>query len=168
MKQVVINNFSLPLLPYLADTNSTSMESIFKVKITVQTTVVASIEKAWEIWNTPEHITKWNSASDDWHTPKAENDLKVGGNFSYRMEARDGSFGFDFSGTYDQVKLMEAISYTLGDGRKVEVYFVDKGGETEVTEVFEAEDVNTIEMQRFGWQAILDNYKKYVEASVVL
>ncbi len=143
------------------------MESTFKVKITVQATVLANIKMAWELWNTPEHITRWNSASNDWHTPKAENDLKEGGSFSYRMEARDGSLGFDFSGTYDEVKPKEFISYTLGDGRKVEVYFIDKGGETEVTEVFEVEDVNTIEMQRFGWQSILDNYKKYVEASIV-
>ncbi|HVG14488.1 MAG TPA: SRPBCC family protein [Chitinophagaceae bacterium] len=141
------------------------MESTFKTKISVQATIPATIEKTWNLWNSPEHIIKWNHASDEWHTPKAENDLREGGNFMYRMEARDGSFGFDFGGTYDKVKPMEAISYTLGDGRKVEVLFTGKGEATEVTEVFEAEEVNEIEMQRFGWQAILDNFKKYAEAS---
>lgn len=142
------------------------MQSALKPKISVHTTVNANIEKTWNLWNTPEHITKWNSASPDWHTPKAENDLREGGNFSYRMEAKDGSFGFDFGGIYDQVKSNEKICYTLGDGRKVEVSFIDKNGTTEITEIFEAEDVNPIELQRSGWQAILDNFKKYAESSI--
>jgi uncharacterized protein YndB with AHSA1/START domain len=133
------------------------------VKITVKTTVHAPVEKVWEYWTEPEHITKWNNASDDWHTPIAENDLTVGGKFHTRMEAKDGSFGFDFGGIYDEVKLNEIISYTLGDGRNVTITFKGQGDETEVIETFDAETTNSIEMQQAGWQAILDNFKKYVE-----
>ena len=107
---------------------------------------------------------KWNAASEDWHTTRAENDLRAGGVFSSRMEARDGSAGFDFGGTYDEVKQYELISYTLGDGRKVSVNFAAEGEETLVTEIFEAEMQNPADMQRDGWQAILDHFKKYVEA----
>ena len=142
------------------------MESVSNRKISVQTTINANIDKTWNGWNSPEHITRWNSASPDWHTPKAENDLREGGNFSYRMEAKDGSFGFDFAGIYDQVKPKQFISYTLGDDRRVEISFTDKGGQTEVTEIFEAEEENPIALQRTGWQAILDNFKKYVESSI--
>ena len=117
----------------------------------------------WEYWSKPEHITKWNSASDDWHTPRAENDLRVGGKFTARMEAKDGSFGFDFGGIYDAVRENEYIEYTLGDGRKVKVHFKDQGDSTKVTESFDAESTNSVELQRGGWQAILDNFKKYVE-----
>jgi uncharacterized protein YndB with AHSA1/START domain len=133
------------------------------VKITVKTTVNAPVEKAWEYWTEPEHITKWNNASDDWHTPLAENDLSVGGKFLTRMEAKDGSFGFDFGGIYDEVKLNEVIAYTLEDGRKVGITFKDQGNETEVIETFDAETSNSIEMQQTGWQAILNNFKKYIE-----
>jgi uncharacterized protein YndB with AHSA1/START domain len=136
------------------------------VKITVKTTVHAPVEKVWEYWTEPEHITKWNNASDDWHTPLAENDLTVGGKFLTRMEAKDGSFGFDFAGVYDEVKLNEVIAYTLGDGRKVNITFKGQGNETEVIETFDAETTNPIEMQQAGWQAILDNFKKYVERSL--
>jgi uncharacterized protein YndB with AHSA1/START domain len=132
--------------------------------ITVENTVKAPIEKVWQCWILPEHITKWNNASDDWHTPFAENDLRVGGKFVSRMEAKDGSFGFDFGGVYDEVKNNELIASTLGDGRKVKVVFSAKGNETRVVETFEAENTNPIEMQRGGWQAILDNFKKYVES----
>ncbi|MBC8059823.1 MAG: SRPBCC family protein [Clostridiaceae bacterium] len=139
------------------------MKTSSNSKITVETTVKIPIEKAWEYWTEPEHITKWNNASDDWHTPFSENDLKVGGKFLSRMEAKDGSFGFDFSGIYDNVKLNEVISYTLGDGRKVLVNFKVNEGETNIIEIFEAETTNSNEIQQSGWQAILDNFKKYAE-----
>lgn len=132
--------------------------------ITVKATVNVPVAKAWESWNKPEHITKWAAASDDWHAPKAENDLRTGGVFSTRMEAKDGSFGFDFGGTYTNVKEHEVIAYTMGDGRTVEVTFKDNGNSTDIVETFDAESQNPIEMQQQGWQAILDNYKKYTEA----
>lgn len=131
--------------------------------ITVENTVNAPVKKVWKLWTTPEHITKWNNASDDWHTPFAENDLRAGGKFLARMEARDGSFGFDFEGIYDEVKTNELIAYTLGDGRKVKITFSPSGAETKVVETFDAENTHSIEMQRGGWQAILDNFKKYAE-----
>ncbi|MEH7484781.1 SRPBCC family protein [Neobacillus drentensis] len=132
-------------------------------KITVKATVHAPVEKVWEYWTEPKHITKWNNASEDWHTPIAENDLTVGGKFLTRMEAKDGSFGFDFGGIYDEVKLNEVISYTMGDGRKVNITFNGQGNETQVIETFDAETTNPIEMQQAGWQSILDNFKKYSE-----
>ena len=141
------------------------METANKTNITVQNIVNAPVEKVWKLWTGPEHITKWNNASDDWHSPSAENDLRAGGKFLARMEARDGSFGFDFWGVYDQVKANELIEYTLGDGRKVVIHFTGDGNTTKVVETFEAEGANPIEMQRGGWQAILDNFKKYVEAN---
>ena len=122
-----------------------------KQAITIKTTVSAPVETVWKYWTEPEHIKKWNNASEDWHTTTAENDLRVGGVFLSRMEAKDGSFGFDFSGIYDEIKLYDSIAYTLGDER------------TEVTETFEAESDNSIEMQQAGWQAILDNFKRYAE-----
>lgn len=131
--------------------------------ITVTTTVHAPVEKAWEYWTTPAHIMKWNTASDDWHTTKSENDLRKGGSFSSRMEAKDGSFGFDFGGTYDEVKPNEHIAFTMGDGRKVKVDFKPTGNQTEIVESFDPESQNPEEMQRAGWQAIMDNFKKYVE-----
>jgi len=134
-------------------------------KITVQSTINAPVEKVWNFWSSPEHITQWCAASDDWHAPKAENDLTVGGKFSTRMEAKDGSFGFDFGGVYDEVKKNELIEYTLGDGRKVVVTFSGSGNETKVVETFDAESTHSIEMQQGGWQAILDNFKKYTEAN---
>jgi uncharacterized protein YndB with AHSA1/START domain len=134
-------------------------------KITVETTIQAPVEKVWKYWTEPTHITKWNSASEDWHTPIAENDLRVGGKFHSRMEAKDGSFGFDFGGIYDEVNLHEVIAYTLGDGRQVKITFKGLENGTEVTETFDAEGINPVEMQEAGWQAILDNFKKYVENS---
>lgn len=139
------------------------METGSNVKVTVKTTVHAPVEKVWKYWTEPNHITKWNNASEDWHTPVAENDLRPGGKFLSRMEAKDGSFGFDFGGIYDEVKLLEFISYTLGDGRRVEISFVGKENVTDVIETFDAETMNSIEMQQAGWQAILDNFKKYAE-----
>ncbi len=135
-----------------------------KVKITVQVTVKAMMDKAWKVWTTPADIIQWNAASDDWHTTKAENDLKVGGKFSYRMEAKDGSFGFDFGGTYDDIKTNELIAYTMDDGRTSIITFEPTGNETSIVQTFEAETENTIELQQFGWQAIMNNFKKYSES----
>lgn len=133
--------------------------------ITIETTVNAPIEKVWTFWNAPEHITKWAFASNEWHCPFAENDLQVGGKFTTRMEAKDGSFGFDFGGIYDEVKTNELISYSLGDGRKVKIIFISQGNATKVIETFDPESQNPIEMQKGGWQAILDNFKKHAEMS---
>ncbi|MCO4292531.1 SRPBCC family protein [Solitalea sp. MAHUQ-68] len=134
-----------------------------RTKVTVETIVNAPVEKVWQYWIGPEHITKWNSASDDWHTPHAENDVRIGGKFLARMEAKDGSMGFDFGGVYDDVKENELIVYSLGDGRQVEVKFAGSGNETHVTEIFDAETENPVELQKSGWQAILNNFKKYTE-----
>ena len=134
-----------------------------KTSITVEATVKAPVEKVWKCWTTPEDIKKWNNASADWHTTKAENDLRVGGKFSSRMEAKDGSFGFDFGGVYDEVSKNKIIAYTIGDGRKVKINFTSLGNETKVVETFDAENENPIEMQRGGWQSILDNFKRYTE-----
>ncbi len=135
-----------------------------KPTIKVEATVNAPVEKVWKLWTNPEHVTQWNHASDDWHSPRAENDLRPGGNFLYRMEAKDGSFGFDFTGTYDEVIPNEYIEYTLGDGRKVKTDFRAVEGTTKIVVVFEAEQTHTEEMQRQGWQAIIDNFKKYAES----
>ncbi len=132
-------------------------------KISVETIVQIPVEKVWNYWTEPNHITKWNSASDDWHTTYAENDLRVGGKFLSRMEAKDGSFGFDFGGIYDEVVLHEVIAYTLGDGRKVEITFKGQESKTDVIVTFDAETENPIEVQQQGWQAILDHFKKYAE-----
>jgi len=134
-------------------------------KVTVESTINAPVEKVWKYWSAPEHITKWCSASEDWHVPKAENDLTTGGKFSTRMEAKDGSFGFDFGGVYDEVKTNELIEYTLGDGRKVIVQFTSNGNETKVVETFDAENEHPVDFQKSGWQAILDNFKKYTEGN---
>ena len=137
-----------------------------KQKITIKTIINAPVEKVWTYWTEPEHIKKWNNASLDWHTTKAENDLRVGGKFTSRMEAKDGSFGFDFYGIYDEVKVYDFIYYTLGDERKVSITFVRSQDKTEITEEFEAENENSIEMQKMGWQAILDNFKRYTEENI--
>lgn len=136
-----------------------------KIQITIETTVNAPVEKVWEYWNSPEHITQWCSATPEWHTPRATNDLRTGGSFSSRMEAKDGSMGFDFGGVYDEVKTNSLIAYTMGDGRKVLIVFSSNGHSTTVTETFEAEDMNPLAMQRGGWQNILDNFKKYTESN---
>jgi uncharacterized protein YndB with AHSA1/START domain len=141
------------------------MSTTGKTAITVSNTINAPVEKVWAYWTGPEHITQWNNASDDWHSPSAKNDLRAGGQFSVRMEAKDGSFGFDFGGVYDEVKTNELIAYTLGDGRKVNINFTSQGNSTKVVETFEAETENPIELQRGGWQSILDNFKKYAEAN---
>lgn len=134
-----------------------------KTFLTIEASVQAPIETVWKSWTSPADIMKWNSASDDWHTTKSENDLRVGGTFLSRMEAKDGSFGFDFGGTYTNIKNHELIEYTLGDGRTVSVEFTPSNDSTNIVSVFEAETENPIEMQQGGWQAILDNFKKYTE-----
>jgi uncharacterized protein YndB with AHSA1/START domain len=132
-------------------------------KITIETTVNADSKKVWDYWTKPEHITKWNFASDDWHCPTAENDLRAGGKMKSRMEAKDGSFGFDFEAIYDEVTDQKKIAYTLGDGRKVITDFENENDKTKITTVFDAENQNPVEMQKGGWQAILNNFKKYTE-----
>jgi len=139
------------------------METGSNSKISVETIVNRPIDIVWKYWTEPQHITKWNNASDDWYTPFSENDLIVGGRFISRMEAKDGSFGFDFSGIYDEVKHCDVLSYILDDGRKVKITFIDQQNETKIIEIFEAEKTNSIELQQKGWQAILDNFKKYTE-----
>ncbi|MCI3926256.1 SRPBCC family protein [Paenibacillus sp. TRM 82003] len=134
-------------------------------KITVQAVIQAPAERVWTYWTEPEHITKWNQASETWHAPRAENDLRAGGKFLTRMEAKDGSMGFDFIGTYDVVKPYERIAYTMEDGRTVDITFMNQGDETKVVEVFDAENTHSVDMQQAGWQAILDNFKKYTEES---
>ena len=141
------------------------MTTAEKTNVTVQATVNAPAEKVWKTWTSPEHITKWNNASPDWHTPHAENDLRVGGKFLSRMEAKDGSMGFDFGGTYDAVKPNEHIAYTMGDGRKAKINFKAQGNSTHLDVTFEAENENPVEMQRGGWQAILDSFKRYTESN---
>jgi predicted 3-demethylubiquinone-9 3-methyltransferase (glyoxalase superfamily)/uncharacterized protein YndB with AHSA1/START domain len=136
-----------------------------KAVINVEAIVQAPIGKVWELWTKPTHIMQWNNASPDWHTPRAENDLRTGGSFSSRMEAKDGSFGFDFGGVYDQVIENQRIDYTMDDGRKVWVHFTEVDGATHVLESFEAESENPAELQRQGWQAILDNFRQYVESN---
>jgi uncharacterized protein YndB with AHSA1/START domain len=141
------------------------MNSNQKNTITVNAIINVPVEKAWQYWTTPDHIIKWNNANDEWHTPHAENDLRVGGKFLARMEAKDGSMGFDFEGIYDAVKPHELIQYSLADGRVVKVEFKSNGSYTEIIETFDPENMNSHELQRMGWQAILDNFKKYTEAS---
>lgn len=133
------------------------------MKITVRTNIEAPLEMVWKCFTTPEDIVNWNTASPDWHTVKAENDLQIGGKFNYRMEAKDGSFGFDFWGTYAEIIPNERLTSTLGDGRSMEVLFLSNGNTTEVIETFETENENPVELQRGGWQAILDNLKKYID-----
>lgn len=134
-----------------------------KPQITVRATVQAPIEKVWNCWNGPEHITKWNQASPDWHTPKASNDLRVGGKLIATMAAKDGSMSFDFEGIYDKVVPNQLIEYTIADGRKVSIQFHANKNETTVIETFEAEGTNSLELQQSGWQAIMDSFKQYVE-----
>ncbi len=141
------------------------MSTLEKTMITVATTIKAPVEKVWIYFTDPRHIVHWSYASDDWHTSWAENELKTGGRFTSRMEARDGSSGFDFGGVYKSVILLKQIRYTMDDGRNVQVSFDSEGNETRVTETFETEHENPPEFQQKGWQAILDNFKKYVEKS---
>lgn len=132
-------------------------------KITVACGVEASLEAVWEAWVSPEHIVHWNAASEDWHTPTATNDLRRGGRFLYRMEARDGSMGFDFGGEYLTVEHLSQIHSRLDDGRSVRVTFRVNGAVVEIEEVFEADPEHPLELHRAGWQNILDRFKRYVE-----
>jgi predicted 3-demethylubiquinone-9 3-methyltransferase (glyoxalase superfamily)/uncharacterized protein YndB with AHSA1/START domain len=131
--------------------------------ITVEATINAPIEKVWASWTEPQHITQWNHASDDWHCPKASNDLQVGGTLLATMAAKDGSFGFDFEGIYKVVEPLQRLEYALGDGRVVKVVFSQTGDQTHVVEEFEAETIHLVDMQQAGWQAILNNFKKHTE-----
>jgi uncharacterized protein YndB with AHSA1/START domain len=136
------------------------------IKITVSAIVKQPVARVWVLWTNPFHIIHWNYASADWHTTYAETDLKKGGKFLSRMEAKDGSFGFDFSGEYTKVELNKCIKYTLDDERVVEILFRSKGNDTIVTETFEAEQENSVELQKTGWQSILDNFKNYAETTI--
>jgi len=139
------------------------METSTKTNITIEATIKASVEKVWQNWTSTNAITKWNTASPEWHTTKAEHELKPGGKFSYRMEAKDGSFGFDFSGIFDVVKPNEYLESTIEDGRKVKTTLTRKGDETHLSQTFEAEDTHPVDFQREGWQNILNNFRNYVE-----
>ena len=134
-----------------------------KQKITVQTAINAPVEKVWQYWTDPGHITKWNFASQDWHCPVASNDLRKNGKISLRMEAKDGSAGFDFEGVYSRVEKNKELTYLMADGREVSVLFFPSEGTTIVKETFEAENIYPAEKQKEGWQAILDNFKTHVE-----
>ena len=133
------------------------------MKITIETRVKADLKIVWDAWNNPEDIKRWNAASDDWHTPQSAVDLREGGKFSARMEAKDGSMGFDFEGTYTRIVLRKIIEYKLGDDREVKVEFTEAADGVLVKETFDAESQNSPEMQRQGWQAILDNFARHVE-----
>lgn len=134
-------------------------------KITVEGTANVSVAEVWKAWNTPEDIMQWNTADPaTWHSPSSENDLRVGGTFKHRMEAKDGSFGFDFGGVYDKVELHKEISYTLGDGRQATTIFTEQDGNTHIATTFDPESQNDPEFQKQGWQAILNNFIKYVES----
>ena len=133
------------------------------MKITVQTAVNAALNRVWEAWNNPEDIKRWNAASEDWHTPSASVDLREGGKFRARMEAKDGSEGFDFEATYTRIAPRQLIEYRMSDGREVKVEFSEEPGRVLVRETFDAESENPQELQRQGWQAILDNFARHVE-----
>lgn len=135
-----------------------------KPTITIETIVNAPISVAWKVWVSPEFIVQWNFANDEWCCPSAVNDLRPQGKFSWRMAAKDGSFAFDYSGQYTQIEAHKQIQKRLDDGRMVDISFEEKDDQTTVTETFEVEDVNSIDLQRDGWQAILNNYKKRVES----
>lgn len=141
------------------------MESKRETAIKVQVSVQAPVEEVWKLWTTPEDIVNWNNASDDWHTISAVNDLHAGGKFDYRMEAKDGSFGFDFRGTYDNIITNNLIEYTLADGRHVKIEIKSSGNVTEIVETFDAENIHPVEIQQTGWQSILNNFKSYVETT---
>jgi uncharacterized protein YndB with AHSA1/START domain len=133
------------------------------MKITIETVVDAPLGTVWDAWNNPNDIMRWNSASEDWHCPSSSVDLREGGRFSSRMEARDGSAGFDFEGEYTRVVPREAIHYRMGDGREVSVRFSQREKGVHVSETFDADSEHSSEMQRAGWQAILDNFRRHVE-----
>ena len=133
-------------------------------KITIEALIAAEPRRVWECWTRPEHITGWNFAIDTWQCPRASNELRVGGKYSARMEAKDGSFGFDFEAIYDEIVDQKKLTYTMTDGRKATTQFERMGDQTQVTTTFDAESQNPVEMQREGWQSILNNFKRYVES----
>jgi len=139
-------------------------EGTARTTITVSAEVNAPVEKVWNCWTNPGHITRWNQASDDWHCPRAENDLRPGGKFSAIMAAKDGSYSFVFGGVHDEVVKHRLIASTMDDGRKMRVLLSEKNGKTVVNEGFETENENSLELQRMGWQAILNNFKSYTES----
>lgn len=133
-------------------------------KITIEAHIQKPITLVWESYTQPKHIVNWNFASDDWQCPRAENDLKVGGRYKARMEAKDGSFGFDFEATYIEIIPEKIIKYKLDDNREVEIHFTSLTNGTMVQTIFDAESENPIEMQKQGWQAILNNFKRHTES----
>jgi len=133
-------------------------------KITIQATISANRNKTWEYYTHPKHIIHWNFASDDWQCPSASNDMRVGGMYKARMEAKDGSFGFDFEAVYTKVIEGESFAYVLADNRVINVSFTDLENKTEIVIIFDAETENSEELQRNGWQAILNNFKSYTES----
>jgi len=133
-------------------------------KVSIEAEIKKDIKDVWNIYNSPEHIVHWNFASPDWHCPKSEVDLRVGGKFSSRMEAKDGSFGFDFEAIYDEVLQYKKIEYTMPDGRKVEITFESNGSSTKLVTLFDPETVHPPEVQKEGWQSILNNFKTYAES----
>jgi uncharacterized protein YndB with AHSA1/START domain len=154
-------NFFNDYIPKALDKIKSAAENL---EIKVETLIHAGVAEVWKKWTSPADILKWNTASEDWHTTKAESDLKPGGKVLYRMEAKDGSFGFDFSGVYKEIIPNELIRSLLDDGRSLKVLFNTENGQTKVTEFFNAENTNSPELQKFGWQSILNNFKKYVES----
>lgn len=135
------------------------------MKITVETLIDAKLNRVWDTWNTPQDIQRWNNANDDWHTPRSTVDLREGGKFLSRMEAKDGSMGFDFEGTYTRIIPGKLIEYRMSDGREVNVEFMEAPGGVLVRESFDAETEHEADFQRQGWQAILDNFRRYVETT---
>jgi uncharacterized protein YndB with AHSA1/START domain len=133
-------------------------------KITIHTKVSADIQKTWDYYTDPKHIIRWNFASDDWQCPIASNDMRIGGKYSARMEAKDGSFGFDFEAIYNEITEGQGFVYTMPDDRQVNVYFQSQGNLTEIRIIFDAEKENAVDLQKNGWQAILNNFKNYVES----
>lgn len=134
------------------------------MKITVETLVESDLKSVWDAWNNPDDIERWNAAQDDWHTTRSTVDLRVGGKFLSRMEARDGSAGFDFEGTYTRIVPRSIIEYRMGDGREAKIEFLENDGGVSVRTTFDAESENPPEMQRAGWQAISDSFRRYVES----
>lgn len=157
-----LNNYQPKLLKYLSSflIKRTTMKT---EKITIHATILAGRQKAWDYYTKPEHITKWNFASEDWECPSASNDMKIGGKYVARMEAKDKSFGFDFEAIYEEIEPGIKFVYVMTDGRKVSVQFINHSDNTEVSVIFDAETENSLELQKNGWQAILNNYKKYTE-----
>ncbi|MEO8172944.1 MAG: SRPBCC domain-containing protein [Sediminibacterium sp.] len=140
------------------------METANKTQITVESIINAPVEKVWKNWTDPKDIVQWAFASDDWHAPYADNDVRVDGTFKTTMAAKDGSFSFDFGGVYTKVEPNQTLEYTIGDGRRVWISFSGEGNTTKVVETFEAEDTHSIEMQKGGWEMIMNNFKKHTEA----